>query len=115
MTCAVLPIEIIYNGADNSIQYVLLDKGQPIVDLASLTRVTFTIGTTTIDSDVVGSGVIWWSDQAEYYGTTVDIVSAKLGGQGLTAGDYPNSRITIYDPVNLNGIIWSSALQIKVV
>ncbi len=114
MVCAVLPIETIYNGADNSIQYVLLEKNQPIVDLSSLTRVTFTIGSTTIDSDVVGSGVIWWTDQTDYFGVTTDIVSAALGGQGLTVGDYPNSRITIYDPANPNGIVWSSGLQIRV-
>lgn len=115
MTCAVLPLETIFNGSDNSIQYVLLDNGAPIVDLSSLTRVVFKIGNAVIDSDIVGSAIIWWTDQTDYFGTTSDIVSAALGGQGLTAGSYPNSRITVYDPANPNGIVWSNALQIRVV
>ena len=115
MVCAVLPLETIYNGSDNSIQYVLLDQGAPITDLSSLTRVTFKIGSTVIDSDVVGSSIIWWTDQTDYFGTTTDIVSAALGGQGLTAASYPNSRITVYDPANPNGIVWSNALNIRVV
>lgn len=115
MTCAVLPLETIFNGSDNSIQYVLTDNGVPLIDLSSVTRVVFKIGTTEIDSDVVGSGVIWWTDQTDYFGTTTDIVSAALGGQGLTAGSYSNSRITVFDPANPNGIVWSNALQIRVV
>ncbi|MDX1698963.1 MAG: hypothetical protein R3250_00025 [Melioribacteraceae bacterium] len=115
MVCAVLPLETIYNGRDNSIQYVLLDNNNPVVDLSSLTKVVFKIGTTTIDSTAVGSNVIWWTDQTDYFGITTDIVSAALGGQGLTAGNYPNSRITVYDPANTNGIVWSNALNIRVV
>lgn len=115
MVCAVLPVETIYNGKDNAIQYVLLNSGDPIIDLSSVQRVTFTIGTTTIDSDVVGSGIIWWTDQADYFGVTTDIVSAALGGQGLSAGSYPNSRMTVYDPANASGIVWSNALNIRVV
>ena len=115
MVCAVLPLETIYNGSDNSIQYVLLDNGNPIIDLNSITKITFKIGTTVIDSDAVGPTVIWWTDEVDYFGVTTDIVSAKLGGQGLTAGSYPNSRITVYDPANPNGIVWSSALNIRVV
>ncbi len=121
MTCAALPVETIYNGRSNVIQYMLLDNSEPVEDLSSISRIIFTIGDTDIDSDIVGQTIIWWSDQKTYIDPItseeklIDIVTARLGGQGLLAGDYPNSQLIVYDPDNSTGLVWSDAIYIKVV
>lgn len=114
MRCQVLPVERVFNGTDGVIQYALLDDCSAVADLAAVTRVTIKVGTVTVDSDVVGSSVIWWDEQITYRGQAIDVVTARLGGQGITAGEYLGGRLTVYDPVNPNGIVWSDALHIMV-
>ena len=62
--------EAVYNGRDNIITLVLSNNGVVLTDLSGLTRATVKIdATTTIDSAVAGSGVIWWTDTVTYRGT----------------------------------------------
>lgn len=115
MRCDPLATERIYNGTDGVIQYFLLDGCSAIRDLASVVRVVFVIGDSTIDSDIVGPSVIWWDEQTLYKGFLSDVVTARLGGQSIVPGEYLDGRLIVYDPVNTNGIVWSSSLDITVV
>ena len=115
MTC-IYPVlcDQVYNGRDNVISLVLSNEGSVITDLSSLTRATITIGATTIDSDVVGSTVIWWTDTVTHLGVTTDVLKFKLGGQSLTAGEYTGVAVVIYDSVLTSGARLLNALKITV-
>lgn len=114
MVCSVLTFEVVYNDTSGVIEYALVDDDEVIVDLSSITKVVFKIGETIIDSSQVAAGIITWDDTADYYGQEVNVVKALLGGEGLVAGSYENCRMTVYDPANLNGIVWSDTLNIRV-
>lgn len=115
MRCDVLPLERVYNGTDGVIQYALLDNCSPIVDLSAVNRVVFNIGDSVIDSEIAGPNVIWWTDSIQYRGQTIDVITARLGGQGIVTGEYTDGRLTVYDPDNSLGIVWSDALNIMVI
>lgn len=96
----------VFDGRDNVLRYVLYADGDALADLSGVTRVTIDPGgaASLIDSAVVGSGVIWWTDQAQHRGETVDVLSLKLGGQGVALGTYENVEIVVYDAVYTNGL-----------
>lgn len=106
--------ESVYNGRDNAIVAVLLNNDAPIADLSSVTRVTFTVGATTIDSDVVGSTVVWWTDSITYRGVSTNVIKLKLGGQSLTAGEYGGCELVIYDSVLTNGVQIENPFKVTV-
>ena len=112
MTCSVS--ETVYLNRDNTIQLVLSSDGVAVADLSAITRIVVTVGSTTIDSAVVGSSVIWWTDQDTYDGALVDVLKLKLGHQSLSAGAYEDCRITYYDPARPNGDVWSEDMTIEV-
>jgi hypothetical protein len=106
--------ENVYNGRDNTITLVLSNNGTVLTDLSALTRATVTIDSATIDSAVVGSGVIWWTDSITYRGATTDVLRLKLGGQSLTAGEYSDCAVVIYDASLTNGAQIESPLKLTV-
>ena len=94
----------VYNGRDNIISLVLLDDGSVISDLSPVTRATVEVAGVLIDSLVSGPTVIWWTDQAEYEGQTVDVLRLRLGEQSIPAGVYNDVDIIIYDAIYINGL-----------
>jgi hypothetical protein len=107
--------ESIYNGRDNRITLVLYNDESVLTDLSGLTRVTVKLDdTTTIDSDVVGATVIWWTDSITYRGTSTDVLRFKLGGQSITAGEYSSAEVVVYDSTLTNGAQLQSPLKLTV-
>lgn len=107
---------------DNEFALFLLSKGQPLADFGTITRVTIEIDGHLIDSDVVGSSVIWWSESEEWRpGETRPVVKFKLGtlddGAGgllLSPGVAHGCKIVTYDATNPNGLEWTRSLKVDV-
>lgn len=97
MSCPI-PISVdVYDSSANSFALAVDgDDGQLLTSLASVTRVVLTVGAVVIDSDVAGSDVIWWTDQASYRGQTVDVIKFRLGGQSIAAGEYADCPLEIH-------------------
>ena len=115
MGCVRPIVQPIYNGTDNVIRLALEgDDGALLASLAAITRVTLLIGATLIDSDVVGSSVIWWTDTATLEAQSVGVVSLKLGGEALAAGTYDDCVLTTYDATNVNGLRYAPTLSLTV-
>lgn len=115
MSCPVPLQATVYNGRDNELEFPIFDSAGVVTDLSTVTRVTITIGTTTIDSDVVGSSVIWWTETASYRGATVDVLKMVLGGQGLAVAEYADCELVIYDADHTNGRRIENPIKIEVV
>ncbi len=117
MTCFTTIKAPVYTGSDNIIRLVLIADGDVLADLSAITRVVLDLdgGTTVIDTDVVGAGVIWWTDQDQYRGQTVDVLSLQLGDQGIAVGTYENVALTIYDAIYVNGLRVENDLVLTVV
>jgi len=96
----------IYSGRDNVLNLVLSADGVVLADLSGVTRAVVDLdgGTTVIDSDIAGGGVIWWTDTVSHRGATVDVLSLQLGDQGITAGTYSDVTVVIYDSTYPNGL-----------
>ena len=112
--------EEIWVGRDNLIEWVLFTGDTPISDLSSLTRVVVCIGEEVIDSDVVGSSVIWWYESvtnkeiSEDIVYTGDVLRMKLGRVTLTPDTYENCTLTIFSPDYTNGMVISDDIVFKV-
>lgn len=104
------------NGTDNHVDIAVENaNGDYETSLATVTRVTFTIGDSTIDSDVVGDDVIWWTDTISYRGETIAVISLRLGGQSITAGTYTGCKLTVYTAALTNGWRYATAYRVTVV
>ena len=105
----------VYNGYDNELRLILFNAGQALADLSGLTRVTVSPGgaAAVIDSDTA-PGAIRWSDQESYRGQAVDVLTLKLGGEGLPAGVYEGVELVIYDAVYINGLKLETPLKLTV-
>ena len=113
--------EEIWLERENVIDWVIKNDDVPVSDLSGLTRAVVCIGSTTIDSAVWGSGVIWWTDSVTAKtlpdGTsyTGDVVRAKLGlASGFTAGEYENCRLVIFDADYPSGLVASDDITFTV-
>lgn len=117
MTCAPAIALNVYNGRDNVETLVLFRDGAVISDLSGVSRVTVDVdgGTTVIDSAVVGSSVIWWTDTTTYRGSTVDVLRLQLGGQSITAGTYTGVEIVTYDATYPNGLRVENTIKMVVI
>lgn len=96
----------VINGSDNVVRIALYAKGVALADLAALTRATvaFGVDAVLIDSVVVGSSVIWWTDSETYRGASTDVLSLALGGQSIPAGTYEDVKIKIYSAAYTGGL-----------
>jgi len=101
---------------DNSVDIRVENAdGESETSLSTVTRATFDIGDTTVDSDVDGSSVIWWTDTVEWRGTTIAVVSLRLGQvAGLAAGTYEGCRLTLYTTTLTNGWRYQSEFKVTV-
>jgi len=97
--------ETVYNGRDNTIDLVLINKGSILTDLSGVTRATIKVGSDTLDSAATGGGsILWWSDSMTYRGTSTDVLKIKLGAQSLATGEYTGCDVVVYDATNTNGL-----------
>ncbi len=96
----------VYNGTDSVFGMFLLKNGVVIEDLSFITKVVIKVDTDNFDSDTAPAGTITWTDQGEYLGITANILKFKLGLLSITDGLKENCRITVYDGVNVNGIVF---------
>jgi hypothetical protein len=94
--------EFVYLGHDNSID-VILKSNSVAVDLASVTRITLTLGAKLIDSDNGDEDPIRWIK----VGYVTGEVRFFLGAQTIRPGNY-RAPVVVYDPTNPNGIYWAS-------
>jgi hypothetical protein len=114
MTCATVINVPVYTGRDNDFAIALESpSGGYMSDLSSITRVTLTVGETTVDSAVDGSEVVWWTDTDTYLNETVGVIKFRLGGVGLTAGTYTDCALVYYTAEADDG--WQVDNPIKVV
>lgn len=106
----------VYSDRDNAAWLVLENEDGSYMDsFSALTRVTLTVGETVIDSDVVGSSVIWWTDTVEFRGQTLPVIKFALGTLGLAVGTYTNCELILYDAGNTNGVQIQNAIKLTVV
>lgn len=89
--------EIAYIGHDNTIDLQLLEDNVA-VDLSGVTRMTLQFGDTLMDSDV-HAGVFDWS-------AGNGVLEIALQGQSITANEYYDTQLIVYDAINTNGIVW---------
>lgn len=105
----------VYNGVDNDVALAIeAADGAIMSSLAGLTRVTLVVGTTTIDSDVDGSSVVWWTDSATYLGSTIEVLKFRLGGLSIDAGTYTDCALTIYDTTYTGGLRIGNSIKVTV-
>lgn len=97
--------EIIYIGHDNTIDMELREDGVA-VDLSSVTRMTLDFGGGNIIDSATSPFAFNWSSVAGK-------VVFKLGNQIISLGRH-NVRLTVYDPANINGIVWGSFVVVVV-
>lgn len=94
--------EIVWLGHDNTIDLLLKAVGVA-QDLADVTKITATFGTTTITSEDHAAGAILWNND----GYDTGEIRLDLGDQTIVPGGY-DVPIVVYDPSNTNGVVWGS-------
>ena len=99
--------QVAYLDHDNTIEMVLKSDGLA-VDLTPVSRMVLSsAGQVIADSDL-NAGVFDWSAGSG------NLVIA-LGGLSLPLHrEYKNSRLVVYDPTNINGIVWADDVLIKI-
>lgn len=113
-------IESAWLGRDNIVEWVLSEDGTPLTDLSALTRAVVYIGSYTIDSDVEGSSVIWWTDSVTSKTLpdgsifTGDVMRVKVGQKSMEAGEYTDCQLITYDASNTDGVTISDKINITV-
>ena len=88
-----------WNERDNTID-LLLKSGGTEQDLSGVTRMVL--------QDVGGQWLVDEDDDATVFSRSVSVtgkVTITLGAEGIPQGRY-NVILTVYDPVNTNGLIW---------
>ncbi len=113
--CKALADFVVFQNTDGVFGVFLLKNRKPIENLAFITRVTFEYEQEIVDTAVAPAGTIWWTDQGEYFGTTADILKFKLGNEGLSDGLKQKCRITVYDAINTNGIVYTDSANVEFV
>ena len=92
--------EIVYLGHDNTIDLILKADGVA-QDLSSVTKITATFESTTIESTDHAAGVVLWNND----GYDTGEIRLDLGDQSIDPGGYDVPIVT-YDPSNANGVVW---------
>lgn len=90
-----------YIGRDNEERINLLEDGS-IVSAGVVTRAVLKFGNYCVDTDKDPT-IAYFSDSDN------QTLCLKLGlVSGLSPGVHPNSRLTLYDATNINGIAWAT-------
>lgn len=102
-----------WTGRDNAADLVLLSD-DAAVDTTSISRVMLRVDATTSLDSSTAPALFEWPVSLTYRGATVKGLRLKLGGSGLTAGDYDRVRLIIYDPSYTSGLVWTDSLTLRV-
>lgn len=89
-------VEIVYLGADNVIDLVLLEDGVA-VDLSAVTKMTLNFNSTMINSDTSPDAFDWSTGDGK--------LSLALGAESIMTALY-DAELTVYDSQNTNGVVW---------
>ena len=92
--------ELLFVGKDNTFA-VKFKINNSRRDFSTVTKVEFTLGSTLVDSVA----------NPEYFDLTqgTGTIQFNLGAAGYTANDSGVALITVYDPQNPDGIVFSSS------
>lgn len=102
-----------WTGRENAADLVLLSD-DAAVDTTSISRVVLRVDATTSLDSSTAPALFEWPVSLPYLGATVKGLRLKLGGSGLTAGDYDRVRLIIYDPSYTSGLVWTDSLTLRV-
>ena len=99
--------------------------GAAKTDLSYITRAIFTVGGYSVDSDTDATA-IWWTDSETRTITidgaeesfTGDVLKIQAGPEfstaGLTAGEYSECCLTIYDTDHAEGAVYTDDIWVEV-
>lgn len=93
-----MSVEIVYLGADNVIDLVLLEDCIA-VDLSGVTKMTLDFDGTKIDSGTSPEAFDWSAGDGK--------LSLALGAESIVTAIY-DAELVVYDAENTNGIVWGS-------
>lgn len=102
-----------WTGRENAADLVLLSD-DAAVDTTSISRVVLRVDATTSLDSSTAPALFEWPVSLTHHGATVKGLRLKLGGSGLTAGDYERVRLIIYDPSYTSGLVWTDSLTLRV-
>lgn len=100
--------------------------GAAITDLSDKTRMVFTAGGYQVDSAVAATA-IWWSDSetrtisingadTSFTGDVVKLqVGPELSTAGLTAGEYENCCLVVYDSDHTEGAVYADDIEVDAI
>jgi hypothetical protein len=97
-----MAIEQVYNGHDGTIDLILKEDGVA-VSLASVTKITLSVGATLVSSTNQASDPIRWNQG----GYDTGEIRMTLGDQGLSQGD-AIGWLTVYTAGWTDGIVWGT-------
>lgn len=102
-----------WTGRENAADLVLLSD-DAAVDTTSISRVVLRVDATTSLDSSTAPALFEWPVSLTYLGATVKGLRLKLGGSGLTAGDYERVWLIVYDPDHTNGLVWTDGLSLRI-
>lgn len=91
-------VEIVYLGADNIIDLVLLEDSIA-VDLSGVTKMILNFEGTAINSDTSPDAFDWSEGDGK--------LALALGAENIATALY-DAKLTVYDAENTNGIVWGT-------
>ena len=113
--------EEVWLTRSNIIEWVVSADCVPVTDLSATTQAVVCVDGAEVDSAVVGSSVIWWTDSvtdkvlADGTTFTGDVVRVRLGlVSTLEAGEYAGCRLVLYNPTYPDGLVVSDDIFITV-
>jgi hypothetical protein len=101
--------EVVWIGHDNSIDLKLYSNSTA-VELASVTKITLSLGTVAVSSSDAASGSIRWN-QSGYDVGEIRIMAGS--NTALSTGRY-DAALIVYDPANTLGVVWDNSIPIRV-
>ena len=91
--------ETIHLTHDNSIDLSFVIDGV-VAELSNTTRMTVEFGDDIVDSDTSPDAFDWLEGD-------IGKVYLSFGDESINVGSY-NALVTIYDAVNVDGVVWGS-------
>jgi hypothetical protein len=120
--CSSSVIEKVWLGRDNTIEWAVFQDDTYVSSLSYVTRVVVDVGEVEVDSDVAGSGTIWWTDSvtgktlANGVSITGDVVKTRLGRvTGIDPGEYEEVKLILFDVDNPLGVVVSDTVALNFV
>lgn len=103
--------DIINPSRDGTLDLVLTDDGEPVRDLSAITRIVFTLGSVTVDSDL-DADAITWGNRRDIEGAPCDFVAIRHAALAGLSGVYQGELVT-YDADHPNGLSWTDYTPVE--